>query len=531
MMKTDSFKECYIDEMTGKGPFGMDRDKKKPHILLVTMDMVPPEFHNGECAMRIPAQRSLADEGADFRRCHATSPLCGPSRASLLTGRYTYITGNSERAHDGHQTHLRSEDIIWPEYLKAAGYHCRHIGKSHVGTEHFMRAFSENSSPWDRWSPPWYNEDIYIQFLAEKGLDRFTFKKEIRGMSWDGERNGNSYGGWLADQNGKPFPEEALYPSFLVNRTINAIRNREPDGKPFYMQLDFFGPHQPFAIPGGWEEREEEIRRNVKLPENWLDWEASGFPADSDDPRVYDMYRKNWGMRSRRDLVDYLVANQLQYEILDHQLGRLFDFLKAEDLYNETMILFTADHGEMNGRKGCVDKGAYLNPQVLRVPLHLKPAAGQPLPAGCSVDTVCSLLDIAPTIYEAAGLRIPARTDGVSFFETADGAERPEDKAVMFDVWNHVVPNPCVGSVVTVEGEEYLYSYNTTAGKDELYALNDGDRLHNIVDADPELTAAARRRMLKVLSSDARWDVYNCYFKLEYAAELGLKPGDNQKFE
>ncbi len=530
MENTNTMKKTYIDGKTGKGPFFYDPEKILPNILLVTMDMVPPEFHNGTVAMETPCQKSLASEGVSFEKAFATSPLCGPSRTSILTGRFSYVTGNSERSHDGHLTHLRSEDIIWPEYLKARGYHCRHVGKSHVGTEHFMRAFSENSSPWDRWSPPWYNEDAYIRFLKEKGLERFSFKKEIRGQSWDGTRNGNSYGGWLADQNGKVFPEDALYPSFLVDRTISAIDCREDDGKPFYMQLDFFGPHQPFAIPGGWEEREAEIRRNLKLPESWLEWENAGFPTESDDPRVYDLYRKNWGMKNRQDLEDYLTANQLQYEILDRQLGKLLDYLKAADLYDSTMILFTADHGEMNGKKGCVDKGAYLNPQVMQVPLYLKPAAGQSLPAGGAIGEPCSLADICPTIAEAAGLFLPERMDGISLFTSASGEKRPSENPVMFDVWNHVVPNPCVGRICRLEGQDCLYSYNTTSGRDELYNLEEAGLIRNRIDEE-RLRKAARKSMLEALSGDPRWDVYNCYFKLEYGEELALMPGDNQKFE
>ncbi|MDC7232810.1 MAG: sulfatase-like hydrolase/transferase [Spirochaetales bacterium] len=526
----------YIDRKTGKGSHSHEGVEGRPNILLVTMDMVPPEFYDGSRDMDTPCQRSLAEEGVSYTRTFATSPLCGPSRTSILTGRFSYVTGNSERSHDGHAVHLRSDDIIWPEYLKSMGYHCRHVGKSHVGTEHFMRAFSENSSPWDRWSPPWYNEDLYIQFLKDKGLERFSFKKEIRGMSWDGERKGNSYGGWLAEQKGKPFPEEALYPSYLVERTISALDTRENRDVPFYMQLDFFGPHQPFAIPGGWEEREAEIRKTVQLPESWLAWEAAGFPSETDDPRVYDLYRKNWGMRNREDLTDYLVANQLQYEILDRQLGRLLDYLKEQNLYDNTMILFTADHGEMNGNKGCVDKGAYLNPQTMHVPLYLKPSAGQMkeknLSPGTVADTPVSLLDICPTVCEAAGLDIHERIDGVSFFDTLKSEERPRDKRIMFDVWNHVVPNPCVGLVFEEKGTYGLYSYNTTTSRDELYRLDGSkSRLENVIDKDAPLTNAARQKMYAALSGDARWDVYNCYFKLEYAEELGLKPGDNQKFE
>lgn len=521
----------FLDRKTGKGVFYYDPESHLPNIVLVTMDMVPPEFHTGELAMRTPHQASLAEEGINFTRTFAASPLCGPSRAALLTGRYPYITGNSERSHDGHSTILRNEDIIWPEYLKARGYHCRHVGKSHVGTEQFMRAFSENASPWDRWSPPWYDEDAYIDFLKTKGLKRFGFKKEIRGMSWTGERDGNSYGGWLEDQSGKPFPEEALYPAFLTDKAIRTIDARRDPEQPFYLQLDYFGPHQPFAIPGGFEEREAEIRASVELPESWLAWEAAGFPEESDDPRVYDLYRRNWGMRNRDDMLDYLVANRLQYELLDRQLGKLITYLKEQKLYDNTMIIFTADHGEMNGRQGCIDKGAYLNPQVLHVPLYLKPAKSQTVTQGQEIDTPCSLLDICSTVCEAAGIELSERIDGVSLFTTAQEETRPADNPVMFDVWNHVMPNPCVGRILEIDGRQLLYSYNSTDPRDELYDLDETGALKNLILTDEARWSEARRSMHSALTADERWDIYRGYFVLEYARELALGNGDSQKFE
>ena len=521
----------YLDQKTGKGPFRFDAGADTPNILLVTMDMVPPEFHSGELPLETPNQLSLAAEGLNFTQIYAASPLCGPSRAALLTGRFTYITGNSERSHDGHRTVLRNDDIIWPEYLKARGYHCRHVGKSHVGTEQFMRAFSENASPWDRWSPPWYDEDDYIDHLKCRGLDRFEFRKEIRGMSWTGERDGNSYGGWLADQNGKPFPEDALYPAFLTEKAIRTLDARRNERQPFYLQLDYFGPHQPFAIPGGFEKREAEIRASVELPESWLVWESAGFPEECDDPRVYDLYRRNWGMRNREDMIDYLVANQLQYELLDRQLGRLIDYLKEHELYNDTMIIFTADHGEMNGRKGCIDKGSYLNPQVLHVPLYLKPAGTQAAAAGMRIDTPGSLLDICPTVFETAGIEVPERIDGVSLFETAKKGVRPPEKPVMFDVWNHVMPNPCVGRIFERNDRRFLYSYNAADPRDELYDLDECGALRNLTRTDDGLDKAARSAMHAALADDSRWDIYRGYFELEYAGKLDLSPADNQKFE
>ena len=123
------------------------------------------------------------------------------------------------------------------------------------------------------------------------------------------------------------------------------------------------------------------------------------------------------------------------------------------------------------------------------------------------------------------------RMVGISFFDTLKNRNRPADKPVMFDVWNHVMPNPCVGMIQGEGDNACLYSYNCTSDRDELYRLDDAGQIKNLFHTEQDLRKSAQRQMYEALRADPRWDVYNCYFKLEYGRELGLRPGDNQKFE
>ncbi len=534
---TQNLSKNYIERKTGKGPFWIKNRDKKPNIFLITVDMLPPQFYlDKHQDINTSAIDSLRNDGIFFSNAFATAPLCGPSRASYLTGRYPYITGNSERSHDGHLTELKNTEIIWPAYLKASGYHTRHAGKSHVGTEQFIRVFSENDAPWHRWSPPWYDDEDYIKFLREKNLKKLSFKKEIKGISWVGYGYGSSYGGWLANQNDKPFPEDATYPAFLVEKVINSIESRPDKRKPLYVQLDFFGPHQPFAIPGGWEERETKIRKNISLPESWEKWAKEGFNDIPNQPRVYDMYRKNWGLKERKTLIDYRVANQLQFELIDKFIGKYINYLKQYNLYDESLIIFIADHGEMNGEWGCIDKGAYLNPQVLRVPIILKPPQNYSdfkNYIGKTCTTPTSLLDIAPTILEMVGIEIPDRLDGINLYNIISQKKRPKDKPILFDVWNHVVPNPSVGMVFqSSNGKYYMYTYNATHKIDELYDISLVAKLENLYE-NPQYKTIYREAlaiMNEYLSLDERWEIYKGYFQLENAEKLNLPPQDTQKF-
>ncbi len=314
-------KKGYIDPRKVNGPYSY-RDGKRPNILFISLDMVPPEFYlpgRQSASLHSPALDSLKKEGFFFNNAFASSPLCTPSRASYLTGRYSYITGNGERGHDGHTFHLREGDLIFPEYLKALGYHLRHVGKCHVGAGRFLSVFGENASPWDRWSPPWYDDDDYGRFLADKGLEKFSFDRAIYGRDSSGNGEGNFYGGWIAGQNGRPFPKEASYPTYLVDRACGALRQWERQ-KPFYLQLDFFGPHQPFAIPAGYEQRERELRQEISLPDSYQRLAQSSFRAPWPEPRVYRLYRKNWGLQDEKTASDYLVSKHMQFDKLGESL-------------------------------------------------------------------------------------------------------------------------------------------------------------------------------------------------------------------
>jgi len=524
----------YLDEMTGHGPFRMREGAAGPNILLISMDMVPVDFYlEEEGKVRAPNLQGIRGNHLFFSRAYATSPLCSPSRAAYLSGRHSYITTNSERAHDGHEIHVREADILFPEYLKAVGYHLRHVGKSHVGTQKFTRIFTENDSPWDRWSPPWFDDDAYIGFLKREGFGRIEFEKRIVGRGLTGEEEGNSYGGWIAEQNGRGFPKEATYPAFLVERVIEGLEARSDEERPFYLQLDFFGPHQPFAIPAGMEEREREIREALELPASYRAILENSFKPPWTEPRVYRMYRRNWGLHDPETAMDYMVANQLQFELIDEMIGRLFAYLEDQGLYDDTWIFIIADHGEMNGEWALIDKGAFLNPRVIQVPIFLKPARDSPFAEVSQVvQAPVSLLDLAPTVLSLAGISTEARLDGVSLLETLGGARRPADRPILFEIWSHVIPNPCVGLVFTAgDGRDFMFTFNAADEVGELYLLEGSGRMVNLWDdaASQAVLDEGVNAMHACLARDQRWKSYRGFLEMSYPERLS-GGGDRQLF-
>ncbi|PID56212.1 hypothetical protein CSB45_12625 [candidate division KSB3 bacterium] len=529
--------QTYLQPLSAKGPFHYDAQSRHENILFLSLDMVPREFYgviDTPVPMRTPTLDALKQQHIFFSSAYCTSPLCSPSRASFLSGRYSYITVNAERAHDGQAVHVRQDDSLFPEYLKSIGYHTRHVGKSHIGTHKFMDMFSENDSPWDRWSPPWNDDEGYIAFLRQKGFGRMSFERCMYGQDASSRGPGNFYGGWIAPQNGRAFPKEASYPAYLVDKAIQTLETRQNPEQPFYLQLDFFGPHQPFAIPAGMEEREREIRETLELPETYLALMENNFNPPWEEARVYRLYRKNWGMNDPDLMKDYMTANILQFELLDELIGKFFDYLKENDLYNDSWIYLIADHGEMNGELALIDKGAYLNPASIRVPLYLKPPAQHEYGSlQREVTTPVSLLDLAPTIFQSVGITNPERLDGVSLFKAIDGQERPKDTPLLCEIWSHAVPNPAVGMIFrAADGCEYMFSFNACDDLDELYRVDNCKTLRNLYhdESTADIVQEALLRMEAALDADARWNCYSGYFKLTYADRLGKPIGDRQKF-
>lgn len=522
----------FINRKTGAHPFRARAAGQRPHIFLITLDMVSPDHWHPSRAlhkeMDLPTIRGLFRDGVFFSNAFCASPLCAPARAALATGRYTYITANGERAHDGHETILRPTDVIFQEYLKATGYRTKHAGKGHLGTQKFMDAFDENDNAWDRWAPPIQDDELYLSYLRRLGVKPQRYRREIIGLQQDRTSKLLSLGGWLEQADGKPFPLEAQYSHYLVERAIEKLDAALADNggkQPIYLQLDLFDPHQPFSIPEGFAQREKQLRAAFPLPASYEKVRARDWRADDDEPKVYDFYRKAWGLYNPETVRDYRVANALQMEVIDRALARFIRALRERGLYEGSIIIFTSDHGEMNGRRALVDKGVYLFPDVLRVPLAIKMPGVKPR----AVDAPVSHLDLAPTLLEVAGVEALERLDGRSLVPCLRGTATPGDRELLFECGWHVGVNfACAIQRWAPGGAHHLYTYNLSSTVDELYDLNAVDA-ENLT-ANRELHKEMVERLGAFLARDPRWMGYWHSFRIDHYFDLPKPTGDVQMF-
>jgi arylsulfatase A-like enzyme len=527
----------FIQQTTGAGPFAQTPGGKPPHIFLISADMVSPDLYHPDRPLsrhvQIPAIRSLMKDGCFFSNAFCTVPLCSPSRSSYQTGRYSYVLGNGEHAPAGLETELRPDDIIFPEYLRAAGYVTRQVGKCHVGAKKFLDAFGENDQPWDQWSPPVFDDDDFLNYQRRLGVKPQKYAREIVFKQQDRTTAGNSVGGWIEQQDGKPFPMEAQYSYYLGQKAMGIIDDLVANGaaarQPVYLQLDIFDPHQPLSVPAGFEEREKELRRVMTVPKSYEEARKRDFQRAPDEPEIIDIYRRYWGIYDEAQLLDYRVAYVLQMELVDKVIGMFLAKLKESGLYEDSLIAFISDHGEMNGRRALIDKGVFLYPDVVRVPMVLKPPRKTPASRPV-IESPVSLLDLSQTLLEAAGIKAEAKFDGTSLLPLMLGrGELSERTLLFFGGWHVGVNFACGLQHRFPDGRHFLYSYNCSSPVDELFDLTSNDAT-NLID-NPDYKAVHEemiRRLGNALQSDPRWGGYWTQFRLAHFASLPKVEGDMQ---
>ena len=529
----------FTQERTGVGPFHTVRSGKPPHVLMISADMVGPDlYHPARTLSRhvqLPAIRSLMQDGTFFSNAFCTVPLCAPSRASYLTGRYSYVQGNSERAPEGLETQLRPDDIIFPEYLRAAGYVARQVGKCHVGAQKFLDAFGDNDQPWDQWSPPVFTDDDFLAYQRSLGVKPQKYSREIVFRMQDRTTPGNSVGGWIVQEDGKPFPLEAQYSYYLGKKAIETVESLLSNGSlkdhPMYLQLDIFDPHQPFSIPAGFEDRERELRKIMTVPNSWRNAQQHNFQRIPDEPEIIDIYRRYWGIYDPGELIDYRVAYVLQMELVDRVIGMVIERLKELGFYDNMLIAFISDHGEMDGRRAIVDKGVYLYPDIVRVPMVFKLPANMPR-RQATVESPVSLLDLSQTILDFAGIRPEAKFDGISLLPMLQSGQGTEERTLLFFGGWHVGVNfDCGIQHLAADGHRYLYSYNCTSTVDELFDLGSEDAT-NLIDSPDhaEIRRDLIHRLGAALQSDPRWLGYWAEFRIARFRDLPRTAGDMQLF-
>ena len=328
---------------------------KRPNILLITTDTQRWDTLKcmGNPLAVSPHLDRLASEGILFNNAHTSSPVCSPTRTTLLTGLHTPIHGAIENG-----VHRRTDLTVFPDLLKEAGYTNIMSGKTHFGdTPDSFQINYDTSGP----------GNIYNKHLEEHGYER-------------------------PQVHPNPIPEDLFYDAFVTTNTIKGIEEARKTDAPFFAFCSMISPHGPYVPPGKWAE----LYTDEMLPPFPRNPDTSGEPLHT--RRLLGLDSKEPTSAEEIDLTRKLFYGLSSY--CDHQVGRLLDYLEQNDLRENTLVIFTSDHGIDLYDHGFCDKHQYYD-NTWRVPFIMS----QPgtLEQGTTQEFVI-WNDITTTVLGAAGV-------------------------------------------------------------------------------------------------------------------------------
>ena len=374
------------------------------HIFLIICDQMRADCMGiaGHPDVKTPYLDSLALEGTLFSNAYSACPSCIPARAALMTGL-------SQRNHRrvGYQDGIPWEyDAMLPQRLNQLGWQTECVGKMHVhppllscGFDHIKLHDGYLGYYRNPQKPYWQHQSVHDSYLH--------FLKQRQGPDADVNDCGPESNSWIT----QPWIyDQASHPTnWAVTESIRSLQMRDRS-RPFFLMTSFVRPHPPFDAPAEYLE----LYRHKALREPaGSDWQASG----GEDDRRYD---SRCGCRDTEVRQLAMAGYYACITHMDHQIGRLLQAIQAEGILEDSIILFTSDHGEElfdHGlfRKARPYQGSIHIPLIVRVGKNIR---SQQQPAVCT--DVVELRDILPTLLSYAGQ--PVRdTDGVDLRPILEG--------------------------------------------------------------------------------------------------------------
>lgn len=333
-------------------------------------------YGNPAGKMKTPNIDSIAAMGTLYENCYCNSPICVPSRVSLLTGLYpedTAVYGN-EAAYPGFR--LPEEVVTFPEVLAQAGYKTANFGKTHVAPQ--MHPFQL---------------DVPDGSEMSLGLTR----QEMQNLPRVKPRQG------ISMNVASLYPEEKTdyYPETVTRNAAAWLQEQSASPQPFFLRVSYTQPHSPIILKRGYEELYRDYPFDSSLPDisGLSDFEKALAEAvrldtlTSEERRMAKVYY--YGMAAW----------------VDDQVGAILQCLQELNLLENTILIFNADHGALRGE--CRGLGKHIfHRSSHAVPLIIADPSGTP--KGRRVRQVCSNIDIARTVLSMVGVPVPAQFRGCS---------------------------------------------------------------------------------------------------------------------
>lgn len=431
----------------------------RPNVLWIGVDQMradTPGFA-GNPVCQTPHLDDLAGRSVVFERAYAPSSQCTPSRASMFTGLYAFRhgMGNNCDMYNALARELPEPDQFLPARLDRLGYRRGYSGKWHVGSEKGPDAYGFQGMSLPGYGDP-KTDTGFLDYLRRRGLSYGPVRDPIYGN----RATTLLGGGWGGSGASSP----TSYVTDVGRELLGTFAERR---EPFFLTVQYWAPHPPYLPPEEYRGRHD--RRAISPPANVSD-DLHGKPASLRRFRR-DFYRTlpdSWeGWRELHGLsYDYTT-------FVDHEIGRLLERLRELGLEESTIVVFTSDHGDMNGAHGLFDKG-FPYEEAHRVPLLIAwPARWRPQRFG----TLVSNMDIMPTVLDELDA-LPPGLDGQSLLPLLDGGVVEGRDGLLLEA-HGMRYLQSQRMLVSDDGWKYIF---TPADEDELYDLNsDPGELENLV--------------------------------------------------
>jgi len=427
-----------------------------PNIVFITTDQQNCSTIGGYggANAETPNLDSLAREGLLLEHAYVTCPLCVPSRGSMLSGRYPHVSGIMLND-DGRPIEYPDRLKGLSDVLSESGYDCAYFGKWHLG-----RDDTPQHGFHDGWET--YLRESYEDMLGRSG--KFVFEKP------------------LTRHRRALVPEALAHDTHVAERSVEYIRNRK-GGKPFALWCALRAPHDPYVGP----HTDRYKAADMMLPGNAVD-DLSGKPACQKASWSEKYTREVEKVRSPDDLRSVIARYQGLSYYVDVNVGRVLEALRQAGLEEDTIVVFHSDHGDMMGAHGLITKGPYMYEETNRVPFIIR-YPGR-IPAGRKMAGLFSLVDIAPSILELAGIRHSEPFDGISAARAFGEAADHFREAVFAETFE-IIDQRCLLLSVRTEKWKYNLYFGDT---DELYDMeNDPLEMRNL--AEETASVAVVREM------------------------------------
>jgi choline-sulfatase len=429
--------------------------QNKPNILIFFTDQHRYDAVgcNGATICRTLAIDNLAAQGMRFTNAFTPIALCTPARGSLLSGQYPHNHG--QLANMGNFNGVFDHQILdKPTFLprlRQVGYQTGWVGKWHLPNE-------MDSNIWgiDRW----HSFRDWHEWLEKSDYD--FERDEVQRLEWGSDA---PFAGCST------LPAEKMREAWIADRTIDLIKEFSTSKQPFALTASMFGPHFPYSVPAPYDAMYDP--KQIPRPAN--------FDENFDNKPILqekELLRWNTGHLTWPDWQKVIATYWGFCTFIDDQINRVLEALEKSGMADNTIVIFTCDHGDMLGNHRLFNKGFNMYDETHHIPFIIRaPGITEP---GSVCDAFVSLVDIAPTLTDLCGGTSLEGADGRSLTPWLHGetvSDWPETAYSEFHGYESTLI-----SIRMVRTNKWKYIYNP-ASVDELYDLeSDPGELHNLAD-------------------------------------------------